>query len=301
MRSDRLEGDNERIGELAAAHFLERGYRNFAWAPFLNDTMNIERHAGFANALRRLGHTCVRLPLAHAMSGAAFTSDWQGRRARIQRELSALPKPLGVFAYNDYLAADIIDACMDTGLQVPEQVAVLGVDNDPNICECSAVPISSVIHDLERMAYVGAELLDRLMDGGKAPEAVIRIQPHGVVMRASTNIKAVDNIKVAMALRFISSNHGDQRMCAEAVAAAGGVSRRQMERLFVREVGHSIHDEMVATRLAHVKDLLRRSNLSMAEIAGRTGFTRPGYLHRVFLRRFGVTPARYRDNGAAAI
>jgi LacI family transcriptional regulator len=185
----RVEGDNVKIGQLAAEHFLERGYRHFAWAPFLNDVMDSERHEGFARRLEKRGFACHTLPQAHSLTGSVWQENWAERRGRLIRELKELPRPAAIFAYNDCVAADIMDACRDAGLLVPEQIAVLGVDNDPDICDCAPVPLSSVVHDLEGMAYQGAAMLDRLMKGGRAPKRVLRIPPKGVVTRVSTDIR----------------------------------------------------------------------------------------------------------------
>jgi len=121
----RVEGDNRRMGQLAAQHFLERGYRHNAWAPFLNDVMNAERFEGFPGTLRKHGLACRVLPLAHSLRGRARRENWAGRRRRAVRELQGLPRPAAAFAYNDCLAADVIDACRDGGLRVPEEIAHL--------------------------------------------------------------------------------------------------------------------------------------------------------------------------------
>jgi LacI family transcriptional regulator len=152
----RVEGDSELIGCLAAEHFLERGFRHFAWAPFLDDVVNAARYRGFANRLAQASFSCHLLPPADTRHGDATSRDWSVRRKSLTRELKRLPKPLAVFGYNDCVAADIIDACDDAGLFVPEAVAVMGVNNDLILCECVRVPLSSVCHDLEGMAYQAA-------------------------------------------------------------------------------------------------------------------------------------------------
>ena len=136
-----------------------------------------------------------------------------------------MPKPLAVFGYNDCVAADIIDACDDAGLFVPEAVAVMGVDNDLILCECVRVPLSSVCHDREGMAYQAAALLDRLMAGRKPPNEVIRLPPTGLVTRRSTDIVAVDNLQVARALRFMQKQYTNPLLGVDAVVTATNLSR----------------------------------------------------------------------------
>src|SRR5262249_55442140 len=157
------------------------------------DVVNAERYRGFANRLAKENLACHVLPPADSRSAPGGTRDWATRRQLLIRELRRLPKPLAVFAYNDCVAADIIDACDNSGLLVPEAVAVLGVDNDTMLCECLRVPLSSVCHDLEGMAYQAAALLDRLMAGKKAPKKILRVPPTGLMTRRSTDIQAVNN------------------------------------------------------------------------------------------------------------
>jgi LacI family transcriptional regulator len=290
----RVEGDNVRIGQLAAEHFLERGYRHFAWAPFLNDIMDAERYQGFPDTLGQRGFTCHLLPQAHALSGRVWQENWAERRRRLIEELWKLPRPAAVFCYNDCVAADLVDACRDARLLVPEQIAVLGVDNDPDICDCAPVPLSSVIHDLEGMAYRGATLLDRLMRGGQPPKEIIRVRPQGIVTRVSTDIHAVENVNVAIALRHIAGHYGDHLLSVADVARATALSRRHLERSFRDGMHRTINQHIILTRLEQVRKLLRETNRTVSDIARATGFTRPAHLFRAFRDRFQISPRKYR-------
>jgi LacI family transcriptional regulator len=290
----RVEGDNRRIGELAAEHFLERGYRHFAWAPFLNDVMNKERLDGFARAIAKRGYACRGLPPAHSLSGRVWQENWAERRRRLVRELKRLARPAAVFAYNDCVAADVIDACRDGGLRVPEDVAVLGVDDDAYVCDCAPVPLSSVRHDLEGMAYAGAALLERLMRGGKPPVRVLRVQPLGVVTRASTDMRAVQDVKVAIALRYLSERFPDPQLSVADVVEACGLSRRQLERSFRRETGSTVHGELTRVRLQHALQRLVETQDKVGEVGRQVGFARPARFFRTFRRLMGTTPKRYR-------
>jgi LacI family transcriptional regulator len=293
----RVEGDNVKIGQLAAEHFLARGYRYFAWAPFLNDVMDRERQEGFTHMLAKRGFTCRVLPRAHALSGMVWQENWAERRQRLIHELKELPRPTAIFAYNDCVAADIIDACRDAKLLVPEQIAVLGVDNDPDICDCAPVPLSSVVHDLEGMAYRGAALLDRLMRGRKPPRRVLRVPPKGIVTRVSTDMRAVDNVKLALALRHISEHYANHLLAVPDVAVAAGLSRRQLERAFRKEMGCTVHEQILRTRLQEVTARLMQTEDRIVAIARQTGFTRPSHLFRAFRARFRTSPKQFRKRG----
>ncbi len=296
IRLPRVEGDSEMIGHIAAQHFLERGFRNFAWAPFFNDVVNAERYRGFTNRLARAGFTCNILPTADSRQAALATRDWSGRRQQLIGELRRLPKPLAVFGYNDCVAADIIDACDDAGLFVPEAVAVLGVDNDQILCECVRVPLSSVCHDLEGMAYQAAALLDRLMAGRKPPAKVIRVRPKGLVTRRSTDITAIDNLQVARALRYIQDRYANPLLGVDDIVAATDLSRRPLEIAFRKELKRSLNEEIVRIRMDKVKELLSTTKLTVAKIAAVTGFARPSHLFRTFRKFFSMSPKAYRKN-----
>jgi LacI family transcriptional regulator len=294
----RVEGDSEMIGRLAAEHFLERGFRHFAWAPFLNDVVNAERYRGFANRLAREKFTCHLLPAADTRDGDTATRNWAVRRKLLTRELKGLPKPLAVFGYNDCVAADIIDACDVAGLLVPEAVAVMGVDNDLILCECVRVPLSSVCHDLEGMAYQAAALLDRLMAGRKPPKAVIRVPPKGLVTRRSTDIVAVDNLQVARALRYVQDHYTNPLLGVESVVAATDFSRRPLEIAFRQEMQRTLNEEIVRVRMEKVKELLTTTNMKVVDVAAATGFARPSHLFRTFRKLHGISPKTFRNREA---
>jgi LacI family transcriptional regulator len=290
----RVEGDSDMIGRLAAEHFLERGFHHFAWAPMLDDVLNAERLLGFSNRLAEAGETCHLLPPADSRHGDPSVRDWAARRRLLIRELKRLPKPLAVFGYNDCVAAEIIDACDDAGLLVPEAVAVLGVDNDALICECIPVPLSSVCHDLEGMAYQAAALLDRLMAGRKPPKDILRVPPKGLVTRRSTDILAVENLQVARALRFIRDRYASALLSVNDVVAATSISRRPLEKAFRQELKRSINEEIVRVRMNKVKDLLANSDMKIVDIAAVCGFSRPNHLFRTFRHLHGKSPKAYR-------
>ncbi len=294
IRLPRVEGDNEMIGRLAAEHFLERGFRHFAWAPFMDDVVNEERHRGFADHLARNNLTCELLPTADSRHDNPASCDWSVKRKQLIESLTTLPNPLAVFAYNDCVAANVIDACDDAGLLVPEAVAVMGVDNDTILCECVRVPLSSVCHDLEGLAYEAAALLDRMMNGEKPPDEVIRVRPKGVVTRRSTDIVAVDDLQLARALRFIRDHYTDSLLGVEAVVAATDISRRLLEKAFRREMKRSLNEEIIRVRMEKVRDLLVTTQMKVVDVAAATGFSRPSHLFRTFRKFFGVSPKNYR-------
>ena len=288
-------GNNRQIGQLAAQHFLDRRFRNFAWAPFMDNSANEERRRAFEETLSTCGYTCHALPPMDVVENTSNHRDWTEYRKRLMKELKRLPKPLAIFCHSDYVAFDVVNACADIGLPVPEAVAVMGVDNDILFCESAAVPLSSVCHDIEGMAYRAAALLDRLMAGGKAPKKNLSLPPLGIVTRRSTDILAVENLEVSRALRFISDEYHNPLLSVSDVVNATSLSRRSIEMGFRAELNRSINDEILRVRLEQVRARLSTSGLPVTEIAHATGFSSPNYLYRIFREKTGMTPKDYRQ------
>ncbi len=288
--------DNEAIGRLGAEHLLERNLKTFVWAPFWDDTVNEERFQGFATAIRSAGFDCVRLLPVNTRRSARLSRHMNRtlRRRWVIHTIRSLRYPLGIFCYNDCVAADIVDACIESGIRIPDEVAVLGVDNDPVICDCVQVPLSSVRHDLEGMAYEAAALLDRLMNGGLPPEIPKRIAPKGVVTRKSTEVLAVDNPDVASALGYIQDNFPRGNLSVDDVVAHGRVPRRSLERAFRDELQRTILNEILRVRVNHAQKLLETTPHSVTDIAIRSGFASLNHFYRVFRARTGLTPRAFR-------
>jgi LacI family transcriptional regulator len=292
IKIPRVIGDNSAIGQFAAEHFLERGLRNFAW--FSNRTGNVGqlRFIAFRDHLAKHGFTCTNLSenqkaLKTENTSGQYMHKWLGQI------LVRMPQPLGIFAYNDYDAADVIDTCLSSGLSVPDDVAVLGVDNNEMVCSCQTVPISSINHDLERIGYEAAALLDQLMNGKTAPKHYTLIPPRGITVRQSTDTMAVHHPAVRKALLFLRENFNKNFSTTE-MANAVGTSRRTLENAFRKELKHSIHDETLRFRLNRVRDYLLNTSLHIIDIAAHTGFCHPQHLNNSFRKVFGSTPLKYR-------
>ena len=288
--------DNEAIGRLGAEHLLERNFKNFAWAPFCDDAVNEERFQGFATSVQANGFDCARLLPVKARRGARLGRhlNWTLRRQWVINAIRSLRYPVGIFCYNDCVAADIVDACIEAELHIPDQVAVLGVDNDPVICDCVQVPLSSVRHDLEGMAYEAAALLDRLINGERPPKVPQRIAPKGVVTRKSTDVLAIEDTTVGAALRFIQENFGRGNLSVDDVVAHCSVSRRSLERVFRRELRRTVLHEILRVRVNHAQRLLETTSLSVGDVAARSGFLNLNHFFRVFQSGTGSTPRKFR-------
>ena len=288
--------DNEAIGRLGAEHLLERNLKSFVWAPFWDDPVNEERFQGFATSVRAAGYDCVRLLPVNTRRSARLSRhmNWTLRRRWVIHTIRSLRYPLGIFCYNDCVAADIVDACIEAGIRIPDQVAVLGVDNDPVICDCVQVPLSSVRHDLEGMAYEAAALLDRLMNGERPPDTPKRITPKGVVTRRSTETLAVEDRDVADALGYIQENFRKGNLSVDDVVAHGRIPRRSLERVFRDELQRTILHEILRVRISHAQRLLEMTTQSVTDIAAQSGFASLNHFFRVFRVQTGLTPRAFR-------
>jgi LacI family transcriptional regulator len=264
--------DNFRIGQLAAEYFLERHFKNFAWAPFAEDIPDQERFFGFKESLKKVGLQVSTLPTLMAANNQP-PLDWAKSREKLIAALQQMPKPFAVFAYNDGVGVEVIDACLEAGLLVPEQVAVLGVDNDEIVCESVPIPLSSVQYDLDVLAYEGAALLDRLMNGENPPETLTRVRPRGIFTRLSTDILAMDNVEVAKALRYIWTHYDDSSLSAEQVASQTTLTSRGLRKAFQKKLHRSIHKEIMRVRMEKVIGLLKHSGHSVNLIASQAGFS----------------------------
>ncbi len=288
--------DNGMIGELAAHHFLERGFRHAAFLNCGNFWNETERIGRFRKVLAAGGCQYHGIPLhQHARPqrlGGTF-EDMQRGRQWLASFLRQLPKPLAIATRADDDALLALDACDLAGLSVPEEVAVLGGDNDPLICDYARVPLSSIDFNWERIGYEGARLLDGLMDGGEMSAEALVIPPKGVVTRLSTNVLAVPNVRVARAIRFIWEHYRED-IGTDQVATAAGISRRSLEREFKRHFGLTVAHEIAHVRVDRAKQLLLETPLKGHVIAEQCGFPDVYRFSKVFHRLTGVRPGAFR-------
>lgn len=283
----RIASDMEAIGRLAADCLRERGFTNVAYCGFEGEAWCEARLAGVRERVAPCG--VFRTPWKGLREHA-----WQEERDQIGAWLSDLPKPLGVVTCNDVRGHHVLDACRTLGLAVPEEVAVVGVDNAETFCSLCDPPLSSVVPDAERIGYEAAALLARLMKGRPAPATTVLIPPRGVVTRQSTDSVAIADPLVARLARYIREN-ALHPISVDDVLAHSKVSRSTLERRFRAALGRSPHEEIQRTRLKRVKTLLRETDWPLARIAEDAGFDHPEYMMVQFKRETGLTPSQWRE------
>lgn len=284
--------DHAIIGQIAADHLLERGLNRFAYCGFSDHYWSEARHQGFSETLGRRGFT----PDYHASEWAlASGTGWEEQQAKIVRWLHSLAKPIGIMACNDFRGQHVLEACREAKLAVPEQVAVIGVDNDQVICDFCQPPLTSVIPAAERIGYDAARMLDQLMRGESLEQDHVTVAPLGIAARQSTDIMAIDDVDVVAAIKIIRDRACDG-LTVDEVLREVPIARSSLERRFRKFVGRSPQAEIRVVQLKKARRLLRETDLSLAQIAALTGFKHSEYFSVVFKREIGQTPGSYRDS-----
>jgi LacI family transcriptional regulator len=299
-RFGEIRTNSEAIGRTAAAHLVERNLRHFAYCGFVGSGWSLRREEAFTQYLKDLGFPCPshRIELAGWMQRPNWIETSKVQQPILVNWLKSLPKPVGLMACNDICGREVLQACAVAGLRVPDDVAVVGVDNDELMCELSSPPLSSVSLDLEKAGYEAARLLDGLISGQVAGGQVVWVEPVYVVTRQSSDVMAHEDPSVAAALRFIK-DHAARAIGVPDVIEQVGLSRRTLERRFQDALGRSIGAEITRCRLERAKLLLLETDLPSHSVAAGAGFGSVKTFNRVFRRAHGVPPKRFRENAVA--
>lgn len=300
-----LISDSAAVGRLGAEHLLNTGLQHFAFCGFDEFPWSQDRAVSFRQRLAAAGRT------PHLYSSTVRLS-WREELQLLADWVRSLPKPVGILACNDDRGQQVVEACKLARLAIPEQVAVLGADNDDLVCELSDPPMSSVAINFERAGYESARLLDRLMRGRRSragaaartlagaravQNRVIIAPATHVVARQSTDLFAVQDAAVAAALRFIRQHAGTPLRVGD-VATAAGLSRRVLEKRFRQALNRSVLREIRRARTERICQLLVETNQTIARIAETLGFAGPEHFARYFRKERNLTPLAYRQRFA---
>jgi LacI family transcriptional regulator len=288
--------DNAAVSCLCFEHLRERGFRHFAFCGFNGADYSDERRDGFVELVRQAGWRCHVYTDRHP-AGQTDTAHYEGLGLKDGGEVAdwikKLPKPIGVMACNDMRGQQVLDACRATGVAVPEEIAVIGVDNDEVLCNLSDPPLSSVIPDTERVGYEAAVLLAQMMAGEEPAQREIFVEPSGIVARRSTEVLAMEDQQIAAAVRFIRE-HACEGIDVSDVLRAVPMSRSTLDRRFVNILGRSPKDEILRVRLGRVKQLLAETDFPLSLISEKAGLEHVEHLSRIFKSRVGLTPSEFR-------
>ena len=275
------------IGQRTAAHLIERGFHHFGYVGLEGKGWEAIRRKFFVQALRDQGLSQFDILLLTP------DSQWEVQQERLAEWLLSLPKPVGIMASNDSQGLALLDACRRVKLKVPEDVAVVGVDNDPVLCSLANPPLSSLEQNVREIGYHSALLLDRMMRGTKVEARNYYLEPGHVVTRQSSDILAIQDEAIAKAVRYIRQN-SDKSIKVNDVVSASGISRRSLELKFIEHIGATPLEEIHRMQLDRIKQLLVDTDMSIAELAHQTGFRYQEYFARFFKQRTGLTPTKFR-------
>lgn len=294
--------DDTAAARLAFEHLRERGFRNFAFCGFNGADYSDVRRDSFVACAGKAGLPCD-IYIDPLKTRKTSTQNYEARGLKdgehVARWLKDLPKPVGLMACNDIRGQQVLNACRAAGIAVPEEVAVIGVDNDEMLCELADPPLTSVSLDTERIGYEAAALLDQMIAGRKPKHPLIFVQPAGVITRRSTDVLAIEDRHIATAKRFIR-----ERACAgidvSDLLKIVPLSRSTLERRFLKLLGHSPKEEILNTRLVRARQLLAETDFTLGQVADKVGFQHPEYLSVIFKKKTGLTPGEFRTQSRIA-
>lgn len=287
LPSPNVECDEHAIGRMAARHLLDCEHRHFACLRYSRNLHALHRLSGFREVLQEAGEDCIDLEmLAEHGNGVG---EW------FRKRLPGLPKPLGLFAEDDLLAARVIETATDAGWQVPGDLAVVGCGNMDLICDLGPVPITSIAIPLGEMAYQAAAKLDTLMTSRKSAHVTMVFPPLSLIARKSTDSVAARQPMVQRALRLMTERMADADLDAAAVAQYCAVSLRGLYNEFQADLRASPMACLQRLRVRHAKDLLRDQSQKIESVAETCGFSNLRTFQRAFHRHEGMPPTEWRQ------
>ncbi len=285
-----ITGDYFKTGEMAAEFFLNKGFSNFAYYGSKDMIWSRERADGFRSRIEAQGYS-----LSTLNNNSRKNERWSFNPATLSDWLLSLPKPVALFACDDYYAAQITETCKIYNISVPEEIAVLGVDNDELICNISDPPLSSIVLDVENGGYRAAQRLHRLFREEIFETNDIIINPVRIVSRQSTEYMSVENRYISEVVKYIELNYS-RPLSIDSLIRLVPLSRRALERSFKKELKLSIYQYLLRYRIERFSELLLTTNKSLSELAGQCGFDDYKNVSRIFYRYKKMTPLQYKKH-----
>ncbi len=288
--------DDVSVGELAAEHLIGCNFKNFAYYgwPETGAGFDRRRYQGFSGFVQKHGYECHVCPIPWPQWHMRLTHE---HHPQLVHWLESLPKPTGILAVDDMYASDLASACLGAHIPVPEQIAIVGVNDDKLLCESAWPPLTSVDCGTQRIGYHAAKLLERMMAGETLPEDErwLRLPPIGIVERQSTSVTAVEDPIVAQALRFIREHACDPCTVTDVLRELP-VARRWLEKQFKTYLGRTPHDEIIRVRMVTARRLLLEPDFTIPHVAQLCGFSCVQTFTKAFRDTVDITPAAYRRN-----
>ncbi|MEP3478608.1 MAG: DNA-binding transcriptional regulator [Fuerstiella sp.] len=295
-----VETDDRAVAKLAFEHLWDRGFRRFAFCGFQFAHYS-EARLKFFRQFTQAANCPLSVYESPGKKDTALTSIEQsglGDGRAITQWLSSLDRPTGMLACNDIRGQQVLNICRSIAIAVPDDIGMVGVDDDDAICPLTDPPLTSVKPNAKQVGYRAAEILFEIINGRSAPDVTEFIAPLEVVQRLSTEVNAVEDREVARVCRFIRE-HACEGINVNDVAEFTTLSRRQLERRFRTEFDRTPHEEITAVQVARVKQLLCETEMTLEQITPLAGYIHKESLSAVFKRETNETPGRYRDQAKA--
>jgi len=285
--------DNNKVGQLAASHFIDRGFKHYAFYSHNNWPVSQLRSGLYHEKIEKAGYFCNMLIWDD--NRAKRKDTWNNRAKWLQNKLAKLPKPAAIFAVDDMCAVELIESCMRLKLRIPEDISILGVGNSPIFASSTSIGLSSINIDNYQIGFEASRLLDQLMQGNKPPKDSILFQPLGIITRRSTDTIATENPDLARAVRFILDNF-HRSLAVDDIVEESEMCQTLFYKAFQDEFNQSPARFLTSVRLKKAKQMLKETDLKTVEISDRCGFVSTINLFRVFKRYEGIGPKQYRKS-----
>jgi LacI family transcriptional regulator len=279
--------DNFKLVRLAYDHLIEQGLPRFAFyslPPAPGNRWAHEREIAFLQIAKGDHQEC---PVYHGSPTSA--AGWRRSQNEMVEWVRTLPKPIGIVCVTDARARQLLQACIVADVAVPEQVAIVGIDNEPMVQLLGRIPLTSVIQGAEEMGRIAARILHRMLQGADCSGQRVLVQPSGINAQASSRFQPIGSPYVMRARHYLRQ-YAHLGIKSEQVAHYVGVSRTVLEEHFKRELKQTIHQAILEQKLHVARTLLADASIPLADVAIRSGFTSLQYMHTVFRREFKCTP-----------
>ena len=287
--------DNKQVGQKAARYFLRKGYRHFAYFSWKDVLVNQIRKESFIKILKDEGDVLDECIHVIEQPDESVMMDWREHTECLVEQVKKMPRPLAVFTGQNNLGSSLVEACVSAGIAVPDEVAVLGVDNIEFLCECSVVPLSSIDTHLMDLGYMAAQQLGRLMAGEiDHSEPTIAVASGEIITRRSTEALAISHPGVLKAMEFMRQEF-KRGLVLDEVYEHVGLSKRGMEKAFKKHLMDSPASVLRQIRLNYAKRCLTQSNIKIESLALECGYSNSSNLSHAFNREVGMSPQDYRS------
>ena len=284
-----IKTDSFTIAKIASEHFIEKGLKNLAFCGFDDYEWSNERKSYFCRFNSEAGYKTH----TYLQPKRIKKNDWEKEQQHVTNWIKTLPKPVGIFACNDDRGQHILEVCKMIDIKVPEEVAVIGVDNDPMICDIGDPPLTSIALNVESAGYQAAKLMNSMINNKKRSGSNILVTPSHIIQRQSSDILAVNDTEVAKAIHYIKKN-AKSKILINDVVRATGISRRTLERRFKNIFHRSIYSEIQHVRIELISKMLAETDLRISQITSLFDFTDTEHISRYFKREKGIGLREFR-------